>query len=90
MECLPSTPFVKVSVRLAKGNRLPNLSPGTDRIYGSTCHQYAVSIFGDTEVFFQILGHEESHFLFFLKAFFVVDARFELTTNDPRPAVDAT
>ena len=54
-------------------DRLPKVSlvtpspPGTDRIYGSTCHQhvytYVVPISGDREVFFQILDIRISLFL---------------------------
>ena len=52
--------LVKVLVCWATGqrltNRLPNLSlttpspAGTDRIYGSICHQHAALFFGDPEV----------------------------------------
>ena len=41
-----------------------------------------VHFFGDPQVFFQILEmNEEIHFS--LKSDFIVDVRFELTTNDP-------
>ena len=54
-------------------NRLPNLSlltlspPRTDRIYGVTCHQHAVPVFGDPVVFFQILDMRKV--VFFTKHF---------------------
>ena len=62
---LSSTPFVKALARRANDERLtdrvPKLSfitlfpPGTDRIYGSTCHQHVVPISGDPEVFSRFL-----------------------------------
>ena len=56
--------------------------------YGSTCHQHAVPIFGKSRNVFQTLDMRVV--TFFLKACFVVDGRFGLTTNDPYPSVDAT
>ena len=53
--------IVTVLVRWATGKRLSNRLPklslttishhGTDRIYGSTCHQHVIPIYGDPEVF---------------------------------------
>ena len=85
--------FVKALVRWATGkrltDRLPKLSlitlstPATDRIYLYTGQRV-------TSTLFEFLGirkyvsdsrHEEIHFS--LKSVFMVDVRFELTTNDP-------
>ena len=72
-------PFVKALVRCATGKRLTDRLPklrhittagysGSDRIYGSTCHQPAVPISGGPGwVFFQILDMRK--FTFLLKAF---------------------
>ena len=97
MGCRQLASSVKVLVRWATGkrvsNRLPKLSllalsPGTDRIYGSTCHQYVVPISGGPVVFFRFLTCGKK-IRFSFKSVFVVDVRFELTTNDPWSVDDA-
>ena len=87
----------KVVVRWAKGkrltDRLPNLSPitlsspGTDRIYGSTRSTNSRFQFLKIQKYFSDSGHEEIRFS--SKSVFVVDVRFELTTNDSCTADDA-
>ena len=89
-------PFVKELVGWATAkkltDRLPKLShttlspPGTDRIYGSTCHQHVVPISGDPDVFFRFLTLGN---YFPLKSVFMSDVRFELTTKDPSSVDDA-
>ena len=83
--------FVKLLARLTTGKRLtdqlPNLSlvtlspPGTDRIYGSTCHQHAVPIFGDPEIFFQILDKRKSTFIWNAFSWWTWDSNPRPTTH---------
>ena len=91
------THLLEVLVRWAKGtrltNRLPNLSliiippPGTDRIFTGRRATTRGSNFWGSRSHFQILDMRKLTFL--LKSDFMVDVRFELTTNDPCPADDA-
>ena len=55
---------------------------GTEEVYGSTCHQLAVPISGDPEVFFGFLTRGNS--LFFKKR---LHGRLEIRAHDQRPIV---
>ena len=85
---------VKASVRWATGKGLTDrlraqtmpyntLPPGTHRIYGSTCHQRVVPIYGDPEALFRLLTPGNS--LFFKNCFY---SGREIRTHDQRPIHD--